>query len=90
MGITSYDFLEYFSQFLLILALAFLLIIIGIILYLVPSIRDKIKDKLVKVYLKMKWNGTIRSLTVSYLKIAIFISLKIQNEFPSLKKSNKK
>jgi hypothetical protein len=58
---------------------------IGIPLYLVPSIRDRIKDKLVKVYLKMKWNGTIRSLTVSYLKIAIFVSLKIQNEFSSLK-----
>ena len=33
----------------------------------------------------MKWNGIIRTLTVSYLKIGIFISLKIQNEYKILK-----
>ena len=37
----------------------------------------------------MKWNGIIRTLTVSYLKIGIFVSLKIQNEYSTLKNLDK-
>ena len=37
----------------------------------------------------MKWNGTIRSITISYLKLAIYASLKIQNEKTTLNNMNK-
>jgi hypothetical protein len=38
----------------------------------------------------MKWNGTIRSITVSYLKLAIYASLKIQNEKNTLNNISKR
>jgi len=69
----------------MMIGIVLFLLMIGIILYLIPSFKDKIKDKLLNIYREMKWNGTIGSLTISYLKIAIFVSLKIQNEFSNLK-----
>jgi hypothetical protein len=69
--------LDNFSQFIFILIIASLLMIVGLIIYYVPKINQKVKEKIVQAFRNMKWNGIIRTLTVSYLKIAIYVSLKI-------------
>lgn len=84
MGIKSYNFMDNFSQFIFLLCVAFSFILIAILLYYIQKFREIVKNLLIKTYKDLKWNGVIRTLTVSYLKIGIFVSLKIKNEYPNL------
>jgi hypothetical protein len=44
------------------------------------SLKEKIKKYLIETYKEMKWNGIIRSITISYLKLSLTFSVKIKCE----------
>ena len=50
-------------------------LMISLMFYVLPSLRNKVKELLRDKFAKMKWNGVMRSITVSYLKICIGLSL---------------
>ena len=50
------------------------------LLFCCGSFKEKIKKYMIETYKKMKWNGIIRSITISYLKLCLTFSVKIKCE----------
>jgi len=44
------------------------------------SYKEKIKKYLIETYKEMKWNGVIRAITISFLKLSLTFSVKIKCE----------
>ncbi len=72
--------------YLFILGLFVVVLIIAAMFYFVPCLKDKVKYFLIEQYKELKWNGVMLSITISFLKICLGLSMQFQSERNSFSK----
>lgn len=75
LGMTSSNILDNMMTYLFMLGLAVAFLIILSMFLLFPCLRQKIQQFITDKIKKFKWNGLMRGLTVSYLKLCVGLSL---------------
>lgn len=75
LGMTSCNILDNMMTYLFIMGIFVAFLIILSIFLIIPCIREKIYKFIVDKFKKMKWNGLLRGVTVSYLKLCLGLSL---------------
>jgi hypothetical protein len=75
LGMTSISLLENIMVYILIFALFILAIGIISIFYIFPCLREKIAIIIMENYNNMKWNGVLRSISISFLKLCVGLSI---------------
>ncbi len=75
LGMTSTSILQNMMVYILIVGFLLLVVIIVSIFYVFPCLRLRIAAFLKEYYNKMKWNGIMRIITVSFLKLCIGLSI---------------
>ncbi len=77
LGMTSTSMIDNMMTYIFIFGLIVLLLILISLLFIFPCIREKIIGFLKDKMIKLKWNGILRAITVSYLKLSLGVSIKI-------------
>jgi hypothetical protein len=72
---TSTSMLDNMMTYIFIFGIFVLLLILISILYVFPCVRQKILDFLNGKIKQLKWNGILRAITVSYLKLSSGLSI---------------
>lgn len=75
LGMTSSNILDNMMTYLFMLGLAVAFLIILSMFFIFPCLRQKIQQFITDKIKKLKWNGLMRGLTVSYLKLCVGLSL---------------
>ena len=75
LGMTSSNILDNMMTYLFMLGLAVAFMIILSMFLIFPCLRQKIQQFITDKIKKLKWNGLMRGLTVSYLKLCVGLSL---------------
>ena len=75
LGMTSSNILDNMMTYLFMLGLAVAFLIILSMFLIFPCLRQKIQQFITDKIKKLKWNGLMRGLTVSYLKLCVGLSL---------------
>ena len=75
LGMTSSNMLDNMMTYLFMLGLAVAFMIILSMFLIFPCLRQKIQQFITDKIKKLKWNGLMRGLTVSYLKLCVGLSL---------------
>ena len=75
------DFIKFYWQYMMAYIFIFAIFIISIIVislfYRIPCLRYKIAAFIKNKYNLMRWNGILRAITISYLKLCIGLSILI-------------
>jgi hypothetical protein len=75
LGMNSTSMLDNLMPYLFILGIFVAILIFALILYMIPCIKQKIYAILKEQYAVFKWNGLLLSITVSFLKICLGLSI---------------
>ena len=82
---TSTSILDNMMTYIFIIGLLVIILMLISLLFIFPCIRQKIIDFFKDKIKKLKWNGVLRGITVSYLKLSLGLSIQIQSERNDLK-----
>lgn len=88
LGMSSSNMLDSMMTYIFILGVFAVLLILISFLYIFPCMRLKIADFVKDKINKMKWNGVLRAITISYLKLSVGLSIQIQSERDNIKNIN--
>ena len=75
LGMTSSNILDNMMTYLFMLGIAVAFLIILSMFLIFPCLRQKIQQFITDKIKKLKWNGFMRGVTVSYLKLCVGLSL---------------
>jgi len=75
LGMTSINLLDNIMVYIFIFAILILLIGIISLFYIFPCLRLKIAILLKDYNSNMRWNGILRSITISFLKLCVGLSI---------------
>ena len=82
----STSMLDNLLPYLFILGIFVVVLIFAAMFYFVPFLKDKVLNSLKEQYKSLKWNGIMLSITISFLKICLGLSMQFQSERNSFSK----